>query len=66
MRATYDMAPLTQHEIFPEQFHLEIAPASARADARHAGASAIYLRGKRRSGRGQKDLRMENVKVILL
>jgi hypothetical protein len=28
----------------PEQFHFEIAFAAARADARRAGASAIYLR----------------------
>jgi hypothetical protein len=27
------------------RFHFEIAPAAARADARRAGASAIYLRG---------------------
>jgi hypothetical protein len=28
---------------YPEQFHFEIAPAAARADARREGA--IYLRG---------------------
>jgi hypothetical protein len=49
-----------------EQFHFEIVLASALADARHGGASAIYLRGQRRSERTGWAVARYNLKVPLL